>query len=324
MGSFKENDLPSVSIVLPIYNGGKTILGTLENIFQQEYPNYEVIAIDDGSQDNSFELMDIFRVKYPQKMKIIKQENLGVSEARNAGVRISKAEYVAFIDADDIWEKNKISRHVELLSSNKDILFSFSNFYRFKYSDGKRYPKTNTDFNKFIFSLPHEIDQVKKSWRIFDTTNSFELLLMGYPIYPSTMVVKRSLLDDVGFWNKAFPKCQDFEFSLKCSKYSKFCYIDEVLVGVGRHDTNLSSDPIKMAEEDVDVLKYHAERNYFDVAQRNKIKYYIGKRLSRLGYDYRKKKNRYLSRVKYHDAMHFKGSRMHAFIRMLTTYLPMF
>ena len=85
-----------VSIVLPVYNAQEYLKRCLDSIFEQNYNNFELIAIDDGSRDNSWEILTDYQNKFSDKMKTIKQENMGVSKTRNKGIDLATGKYLLF------------------------------------------------------------------------------------------------------------------------------------------------------------------------------------------------------------------------------------
>ena len=99
----------SVSVVIPTYNRINLLPEAIDSVLSQSYPVSEVIVVDDGSTDHTFETL---ASKY-QKVKFLKQENLGVSAARNTGVSEAKSNWIAFLDSDDQWETQKIEKQIE-------------------------------------------------------------------------------------------------------------------------------------------------------------------------------------------------------------------
>ncbi|NLD91042.1 MAG: glycosyltransferase [Fibrobacter sp.] len=317
-----QNQNTKVSIILAVYNGKAVVESTLKSIFNQDYRNYEVIAIDDGSTDDSISLLKEYEKKHSEKMKIIQQSNAGVSAARNVGIKYARGEYIAFLDQDDVWETNKIKKQVTILDNTNDFSFVFCNFYRFKHADGKRFEKTNTDINSFILKLPHKNYTKADNVYLYDSKNTMEFLLKGYPIYPSTMMLRKNILEKVGMWNPLFPRCQDFDLSIRCSKYSGFCYIDEVLVGVGRHGKNVSNSALEQSKEDTDVLRYHLKGSFFNKEEKNKIRYYLGKRICGIAYNYIHEQEYRIAKKYYLNALLFPNFIFHAFFRLLILLLP--
>ena len=109
----KLKTYPLVSIIVPMYNAQEWIVGLLHSILNQTYQNIEVILVNDGSTDDSLVLVEKFIDDLGEiRIRIVNQENTGVSEARNEGVRNSFGEFLAFVDSDDIWIREKIERQV--------------------------------------------------------------------------------------------------------------------------------------------------------------------------------------------------------------------
>ena len=100
-------EMPLISLVVPVYNCEKYVGECIESILSQDYSNIELILVNDGSKDNSKNVIEDYSKK-DKRIKIINQENSGVSSARNNGMKISKGKYIGFIDADDYVEKDYV------------------------------------------------------------------------------------------------------------------------------------------------------------------------------------------------------------------------
>ncbi len=114
---------PLVSVIIPIYNAEKYLKDTINSVLSQTYNHWELILVDDGSTDNS---ITICQQLLNKKIQIIQQENGGVSSALNTGISQSQGEYLAFLDADDLWLTEKLAKHIAHLESNPDVGVSFS------------------------------------------------------------------------------------------------------------------------------------------------------------------------------------------------------
>ena len=105
------------SIIVPNYNNGKYLQACIESILIQDYKNYEIIVIDDNSQDESLKILENYKLN--PKLKVLKlNKNKGPSFCRNIGIRISKGKYIAFLDSDDYWEPNKLSTQINYIKKN--------------------------------------------------------------------------------------------------------------------------------------------------------------------------------------------------------------
>jgi len=124
--------MPIVSIILPFFNGDAYIDETLNSILAQSLRDYEIICVNDGSEDSSIESLK----KYKGKIHLINQNNLGQGVARNVGAEQASGEFVAFIDQDDVWYSHKLSSQVRILNENKKFVSVYCNSDRMN-AEGK-------------------------------------------------------------------------------------------------------------------------------------------------------------------------------------------
>lgn len=121
-----RNELqPLVSVILPVFNTEKYVTESVESVLNQTYKNIEIICINDGSTDNSLEILKTFG----EKITLINLEkNGGISVARNAGIEVAKGDYIAFMDADDVWTSEKIEHQINEFMKNEKLQISFTQF----------------------------------------------------------------------------------------------------------------------------------------------------------------------------------------------------
>ena len=116
-----------VSIITPSYNSSKFIEECIDSVISQTFKNWEMIIVDDCSNDNSREIISYLSTKDERLKSIFLEENVGAAEARNIAIRQSKGKYIAFLDSDDIWNKNKLEKQITFMNDN-DIAFSFTSY----------------------------------------------------------------------------------------------------------------------------------------------------------------------------------------------------
>lgn len=121
------------SVIIPVYGAEKYIAATVQSVLEQTYKNFELLIVDDGSPDRSIEICQQFT---DPRIRIIRQANRGVAAARNKGIREAKGEYIAFLDADDIWLPTKLEKHVNHLDKFLDVGVSYS-YAAFINAEGK-------------------------------------------------------------------------------------------------------------------------------------------------------------------------------------------
>lgn len=118
---------PLVSVITPLYNSEKFIEETIKSVLDQTYTNWEMIIIDDCSEDRSVEIVEKYQQK-ENRIKLLKnKENLGVAESRNEGIKYAKGKYIAFLDSDDLWKKDKLKKQIFFMEENK-YNFSYTKF----------------------------------------------------------------------------------------------------------------------------------------------------------------------------------------------------
>ena len=112
-----------ISVIIPVYNVEKYLEETIESVVNQTigFDNIQMILVNDGSPDNSEEICLKYKEKYPDNVVYVKQENAGVSSARNNGLKHATGKYVNFFDSDDIWDKNAYEKAIKFLDSNLSV-----------------------------------------------------------------------------------------------------------------------------------------------------------------------------------------------------------
>lgn len=116
---------PLVSIITPMYNSENFILKTIESVVNQTYSNWELLLIDDGSTDNTIQIVEGFKQKYSNIRLLQNSTNLGAAQSRNKGIIEAKGDYIAFLDADDLWKPNKLDQQIQFMQNhNCDVSFS--------------------------------------------------------------------------------------------------------------------------------------------------------------------------------------------------------
>ncbi len=121
--------MKKITAIIPTYNSAKYITEAIDSVLNQTYANIEIIVVDDGSTDNTENILS----NYVNKNKIIyvKKKNGGPGSARNLGIKLANGEYIAFLDADDMWEKNKIEKQLSMaLSSSSDLVYTSRYFIK--------------------------------------------------------------------------------------------------------------------------------------------------------------------------------------------------
>lgn len=178
--------MPKVSVIIPVYNCAEFINDAVESVLVQTYKDYEIIIVDDGSTDNLRERLELFA----DKIRYIHQENKGHSCARNTGIKQARGEFIAFLDADDIWLPDKLKLQIAVFRANPKIGLVHADICRFSGEDkeGCTAPARK--------NFPDEFIQ-RHSGNIFDTFFCREIFISCL-----TVIVKKECFDRVGFFDE--------------------------------------------------------------------------------------------------------------------------
>ena len=209
---------PLVSVIIPAYNRGWILTEAIDSVLAQDFEDYELIVVDDGSTDNTRAILDT----YGQDIIVLRQVNKGVSAARNLGIAEAEGQLVAFLDSDDLWLTRKLSRQVEFFKSNPDALINQTEEIWMR--NGVRVNPKNR----------HR----KPSGMIFE--RSLALCLVS----PSAVMIKKQLFDAVGVFDENLPACEDYDLWLRISCQYPVHLIDTpLIIKRGGHEDQLSKAP---------------------------------------------------------------------------------
>ena len=241
-----------VSVIIPAYNHEKYVQETIQSVIDQTYQNIELIIIDDGSKDNTWqkiqEMKDICEKRFV-RVHFETKENEGVCKTLNLLLDNAQGEYVALIASDDKYKPNAIEKEIEFLMLNPDYALCvgdneiIDSDSKLAYWDKKRnlvYQKENAEYLSFAYFL-------QKILRINFLSNdfgSFQTLYVGNYI-PNGYLIRKSIFDKIGYYTPDAP-LEDWWLMLQISKYSKIKFIDEVLFSYRWHASNTIKNTEKM------------------------------------------------------------------------------
>ena len=209
---------PEVSVILPTYNRGWVLREAIDSVLAQEFKDFELIVVDDGSTDNTGEILD----SYEQDILVLRQSNKGVSAARNRGIDAAEGRLIAFLDSDDLWLPRKLSSQVDFFNSNPEAVINQTEEIWVR--NGVRVnPKTR--HHKF-------------SGMIFE--RSLALCLVS----PSAVMIKKNLFSEVGVFDENLPACEDYDLWLRIScRYPVDLIETPLIMKRGGHADQLSKAP---------------------------------------------------------------------------------
>lgn len=207
--------MPKVSVVIPTYNCAKFVKDAVESALGQTYKDYEIVVVDDGSVDGTKEILTPYMAK--NLINCVYQENKGHSCARNAGIKHARGEFIAFLDADDIWLPDKLELQMPVFEISPKIGLVHSDRYRFT-DKGEFSPPYRENFSDDTVQF-HSGD-------IFDALFCREIYISS-----STVVIRRECIDNVGLFDENLTKSgfEDFDMWLRILKRYRAHYIHRPL-----------------------------------------------------------------------------------------------
>ncbi|HSF14643.1 MAG TPA: glycosyltransferase [Vicinamibacteria bacterium] len=201
--------------MIPTHNRGDVLVRAIASIHAQTVAPAEIIVVDDGSTDGSVERI---RAQFP-RVRVLRQSNRGVSAARNAGIRASSGELVAFLDSDDEWLPRKLERQLGALAASPDAFLCHTNEIWIR--NGRR------------------VNPMKKHRK--HGGDIFEKSLPLCIISPSSTLVSRRVIDTVGYFDESLPACEDYDLWLRVTARHPVLFVDEnLIVKYGGHPDQLS------------------------------------------------------------------------------------
>ncbi|OQX55888.1 MAG: hypothetical protein B5M53_03595 [Candidatus Cloacimonas sp. 4484_209] len=201
---------PNVSVIIPTYNRAHIVGRAIQSVLDQTYQDFEIVVIDDGSNDNTEEVVKGFTDEKIRYIRIRHGKNNSPSAAINAGIKAARGKYVAFLDSDDEWVKKKLEKQMSVF---KEVPSSVGVVYA---------GLLRIEGDRRIYIPSPRIEP--KEGDIHDN------LLKGNFVTPPTVIAKKECFTKVGAFDEQLPRLEDWELWIRISKCYHFKYIDEPLV----------------------------------------------------------------------------------------------
>lgn len=183
--------MPTISVIIPIYNGEKTIQETIESVLNQTWSDLELIAIDDGSQDSTLDILA--KIKDP-RLKVFSYPNAGQAASRNRGIVHAGGEYIAFIDADDLWTSDKLELQLKALQESPQASVAYS------------WTDCIDESGQFLR---------RGSYITVNGDAYAKLLLIDFLENGSSVLIRKQVLDAVGGFDESLPPAEDWDLWLR-------------------------------------------------------------------------------------------------------------
>lgn len=231
-----DNENPTVSVIIPTYNRAHLIGRSIQSVLDQTYRDFEIIVVDDGSTDNTENVVKTFN---DSRIRHIKhKDNRGGSAARNTGIKLAKGGYIAFQDSDDEWLPTKLEKQMKAFRKTSDeVGVVYTGFYRIE--------------NNIKNYIPSSLIPKKEGY-------IHKTLLNGNFVTTQAAIVKKECFKKAGMFDERLPRLQDWELWIRISKYYNFECIDEPLVQSYYQSVSISSNQDALITALMMILEKHS------------------------------------------------------------------
>jgi len=247
--------MPKVSVIIPTYNRAKLLKRAIQSVLNQTYQDYEIIIVDDGSTDNTQDLVNNIN---DRRLRYIRHDvNRGEAAARNTGIKAAKGEYVAFQDSDDESSPERFEKQIKVFQKESlKLMVVYTSMYRI-----------NSDGVRTRFRTPRIMPQDGIIYR-----KALDYHMIGVGI--GTSLVRRICFEEVGLFDEHLPYYVDLEFFIRVAKHFYFYHIDEPLLNYYEAPGSLGADP----RASIETRKVILEKYFADIKKSRKIlaRHYFG------------------------------------------------
>ena len=204
-----------ISVVIPTFNRISLVARAIDSVLKQSLNPYEIIVVDDGSDDGTSEMI---QNKY-KSIKLIQQQNNGVSAARNNGIKHAKGDWIGLLDSDDEWTEKKLENQADRLIKTPEYDFCHTNEIWIRNGVRVNQRKKHEKYGGYIFDKCLDICRIS----------------------PSSVLFRKNILDHVGWFDDQLPVCEDYDLWLRITAEYRILFIDDpLIIKYGGHDDQLS------------------------------------------------------------------------------------
>jgi glycosyltransferase involved in cell wall biosynthesis len=206
--------MPTVTVIIPTYNRAWVLKRAIESVLAQDFHDFEIVVVNDGSTDNTTEVLESY-----QQICVIKQAHKGVSAARNAGIARASGRLITFLDSDDVWLPGKLSAQVAFFNNNPDVMICQTEEIWIKNGNHVNPKKRHKKSSGMIFEY------------------CLELCIVS----PSAVMMRRCLFDKIGAFDETLPICEDYDLWLRTAcRFPVYLIETPLVIKYGGHPDQLS------------------------------------------------------------------------------------
>lgn len=223
--------MPTISVVIPAYNAERTILETIKSVQQQTFSDFEIIIINDGSTDSTLELIQSIK---DERLKVFSYENGGLPMARNRGISLAKGEFIAFIDADDLWTPDKLELQLAALKQHPEAGLAYS----------------------WTYFMDEQGTTLSPSVPIFFNGNvQTNLLKNNFIASGSNPLIRRQAIESTDGFDSTLKSCEDWEYWLRLSANWDFVVVPKHQIFYRQSSISMSSKVQVMEDAGIRVIE---------------------------------------------------------------------
>lgn len=225
---------PTVSVIIPVYNQAHFVAQAIDSVLAQTFPDYEIIVVNDGSTDHTAQVL----AGYGDRLHVITQANVGLSAARNSGLRVARGEMIGFLDADDLWYPDMLAATVTFLKQNPQIDLVYGAW------------DTIDETGRVIKPLNHPSNLREKVQADF-----LRAIATGNLFLVHTLLIRRKCFDCCGVFDPTLRAVEDWDLWLRMAAHRHTVdVIDTPLAHYRRHTGNMTYDPQRMEQASRQLL----------------------------------------------------------------------
>jgi len=221
---------PTISVIIPVYNGSKTIQSTVNSVLEQSWQDFELLIINDGSTDNTLTILNEID---DARLRVLSFENAGVAESRNRGIEAAQGDYLSFLDADDRWTVEKLEKQLEALIQHPEADAAYS----------------WTDYIDEQDQFVHHGWHTRHSGEVYT-----ELVQCCFIENGSNILLRKAVLEHIGAFDQSVSPAEDWDFYLRLAEVSRFICVPEVQILYRISEGSQSANVLKMEKAGVAVL----------------------------------------------------------------------
>jgi glycosyltransferase involved in cell wall biosynthesis len=302
VGRWDTNETPLISVVIPAYNSARWIVQTVESVLAQTYRPVEVIVVNDGSTDDTAEVL----APWMDRIRYVRQANGGVACARNRGIQEARGGLIAFLDGDDFWLPHKLAKQWDCLRADPEAGLVHTDTFEL-YEPSGRTAHVPRDRARFSGSCYTEFFRANR-------------------VHTSTVLVTSAALERAGGFDEKirFASTEDLDLWIRIARHFRLAYVDEPLIYYRLHGGNASLNQCRMIENEYYVLAkaFRDDSGLSPAAFRDRVRRRVFDLAFQAGYANVERDDLARARGYFREALSYRPLGLRAWMFFASTFLP--